>query len=157
MQAVLAFIQRFWEPIKKLFGFLVDVDNVPTTPTLPPVVTNLPTKPTTTTTVEVQSNEQRDLTLKTFYDNTVEPGVTFKVFHLRVTYFGWGMKEALAAPSSACIQLNDKQYTSSEIYSSCKNPAVSFITFERRMKVYGWNALKALTQPLAVPGTPKVQ
>lgn len=136
MQAVLTFVQKFWIPIKQLFGFLSQAEEA---------VKPLVSLPSTAT--PVQTRQEQESILKTYYDNAKDPGVTFRIFLLRVTHFDWNMKEALLSTEGDMryTQINGKLYTASEIYNACNNPAVSYATFQRRVNVHGWGALKALT------------
>ena len=92
---------------------------------------------------------QQELALRKYYNSALDPDVTFSVFYLRVTSFGWSKEEALytegkRAEKQVKVMFGGKQYNLKDIYDSCTNPKVSYNTFYTRVNVRGWEVRRAL-------------
>ena len=96
---------------------------------------------------------QHELALRKYYNSAVDPEVTFNIFYLRVTSFGWSKEEALytegkRSEKQVKVMFGGKQYNLKDIYDSCTNPKVNYNTFYTRVNVRGWEVRRALfTEP----------
>lgn len=92
---------------------------------------------------------QQELYLRRYYNSAVDPEVTFNIFYLRVTSFGWNKEEALytedkRSEKQVKVMFGGKQYNLKDIYDNCTNPKVNYNTFYNRVNVRGWGVRRAL-------------
>lgn len=131
MQAIITFLQTLWIPFSKLMSLFSSSAETSKETDVPSIYTR----------------KKIEEALVLYYSKAVDPKVSFRVFHLRVTYFDWDLKEALNEVDNILpfTEINGLMYTPLEIYVSCKKPAVSYTAYKKRIATYKWSPFRALT------------
>jgi hypothetical protein len=86
------------------------------------------------------------------YRRCKNPQSSYRIFYLRVKYFGWDINHALKTPDRKDeIALVGYRYNLREIYNNAPSRAVPYPLFQRRVVHQGWTPLRALNTPSKKP------
>lgn len=95
-----------------------------------------------------QEGKVRSGDLRKVYTRYRNPQSSYRIFYLRVKYFGWEYSHALKTPDRKDeVRVAGYIYSLREIFNNSPTKAVSYRTFYRRVVHQGWNPHKALSTP----------
>ena len=89
--------------------------------------------------------------LNRIYTNHKNPKSSYRIFYLRVTYYGWDIQHALQTPDRKQeFSLDGNHYSLRELYNNCPKRRVTYAEFKQRVIRHGWSPIKALNTPPSV-------